>query len=104
MRDGKWKAGEASYKRLGPDRRRVIVYWPSKRSRVVSACERAIRSWNWTVTVAVAFMIALVVTTAVGSAGAGSATSSGLTSHYALGRDVSLAATASRADHHRPSI
>jgi hypothetical protein len=63
--NGKWKAGEATYKRVGPGRRRVIVYAPSKKDRAASAFKRAFRSWNWTVVVAGAFMIALVLTSAV---------------------------------------
>jgi hypothetical protein len=61
----KWKAGEATYKRVGAGRRRVIVYAPSKKDRAASAFKRAFRSWNWTVVVAGAFMIALVLTSAM---------------------------------------
>jgi hypothetical protein len=83
MNDGKLQMGQAIGNRLGAGRRRVIVYGPTMRSRVVRAYHRAMRSWNWTVAVAAAFMIALVVTTVVSGQPAPRTASSALTSHDA---------------------
>ncbi len=83
--NGEWNAGDATYKAIGTGRRRVIVYGPTKKSRVASACKSAIRSWNWTVVVAVAFMIALVVSSSVSSHTAAPAALGGRPSTHSKG-------------------